>query len=319
METASKLFRSTEAEKTILARQRAMLDALRLPQAERRLPTCQGETFVLDCGPPDAAPVVLLHGSATSSIMWSRSLGAWSRALRVCAVDLIGEPGFSAPSRPPLGSDAHARWLDDVWRGLGLSQAAVVGASFGGWLGLDYAIRRPERVRSLVLLAPAGIAPVRPAYLLRVLPRMLAGRRGRQRAIELIFGVPPAELSDATREFFAYFELVLAGFRLRVSPIPTFSDAQLRALRMPVLALLGERDIVFSAARTRRRLRARGTPARGPGRAGAARLRPAGARRAHARARARAGRSDGGGPGLPCGHVLPHLGCGKIRGHHDDP
>jgi pimeloyl-ACP methyl ester carboxylesterase len=192
--------------------------------------------------------------------MWSRSLGAWSRALRVCAVDLIGEPGFSAPSRPPLGSDAHARWLDDVWRGLGLSQAAVVGASFGGWLGLDYAIRRPERVRSLVLLAPAGIAPVRPAYLLRVLPRMLAGRRGRQRAIELIFGVPPAELSDATREFFAYFELVLAGFRLRVSPIPTFSDAQLRALRMPVLALLGERDIVFSAARTRRRLRGRGPP-----------------------------------------------------------
>ena len=56
-----------------------------------------------------------------------------------------------------MDSDAHALWLDDVMRALSLDRASIVGVSLGGWLALDYATRRPERVESFVLICAAGL------------------------------------------------------------------------------------------------------------------------------------------------------------------
>jgi pimeloyl-ACP methyl ester carboxylesterase len=50
----------------------------------------------------------------------------------------------------------YAAWLDDVFDGLARTQPAMVGTSPGGWLALDYAIRRPGRVTRLALMAAAG-------------------------------------------------------------------------------------------------------------------------------------------------------------------
>src|SRR5439155_21218399 len=94
--------------------------------------TREGETFVIASGPPDAPGVLLLHGSTTNSIMWMSNVAGWARDFRVYAVDVIGEPGLSAPSRPPLDSPAYADWLDDLLSGLGLSTVSIVGASLGG-------------------------------------------------------------------------------------------------------------------------------------------------------------------------------------------
>ena len=81
----------------------------------------------------------------------------WSSRFRVYAIDMIGDAGLSAPSRPPLAGDAHALWLDDVLAGLSVASASFVGMSLGGWLTLDYASPRPGRVERLALICPAGI------------------------------------------------------------------------------------------------------------------------------------------------------------------
>src|SRR5690349_4211011 len=98
-----------------------MLDEWPTPHRQIRVPTREGETFILACGPESAPPVMLLHGGCITSAMWLRNMGRWSERLRVYAVDLVGEPGFSAPSRPSLSSEAHALWLDDVRGALGLT------------------------------------------------------------------------------------------------------------------------------------------------------------------------------------------------------
>lgn len=82
---------------------------------------------------------------------------SWARHFRTYALDLIGEPGLSAPFRPPSAADAHPLWLDDVLEGLGITSTSVVAASLGGWPALDYATRRPERVTRLALLCPGGL------------------------------------------------------------------------------------------------------------------------------------------------------------------
>jgi pimeloyl-ACP methyl ester carboxylesterase len=119
---------------------------------QRRIATREGETFIAACGPASAPPVVLLQGSGANAAMWLRDIASLARHHRAFAVDMIGEPGFSAPSRPPLTSDAHALWLDDVMNALGLVRGSFVGMSLGGWLALDYAIRRPDRVEKVVVI-----------------------------------------------------------------------------------------------------------------------------------------------------------------------
>jgi pimeloyl-ACP methyl ester carboxylesterase len=146
--------------------------------------------------------------------------------------------------------------MDDVWAALGLTRASIVGASLGGLLALDYAIRRAGKVQALVLLAPGGIARVRVKYLVSAIPLFFMGARGRRKALELVMGLPPEELTPAAEVFLKSCELVMAHHVIRTEPLPVFSDDVLRRLSVPVLAIVGGRDIVFSATTTRRRLEA---------------------------------------------------------------
>jgi pimeloyl-ACP methyl ester carboxylesterase len=252
----ARIFRSDAGKALIHGQYRSVLDRWPVPRRELRIPTCQGETFVVDCGPEGAPPVILLHGGATTSAMWVRSVRAWAESFRLYAIDIIGEPGFSAPSRPAFASDAHARWMDDLWSALHLERASIVGASLGGLLALDYAIRRPEKVQSLVLLAPAGVAHVRLGYLASAVPLFFAGRWGRRKALSLVMGLPREEMTPAAEDFLKSCEVIMAHHVIRTQPLPVFSDDMLRRLTMPILAIVGGRDIVFSARTTRQRLAA---------------------------------------------------------------
>jgi pimeloyl-ACP methyl ester carboxylesterase len=248
------LYRSDDGKRQVHTEYRSVLDAWPVPHDELRVPTSQGETFIVTCGPANAPAVLLLHGGATNSAMWIRNAQTWARTFRLHAVDIIGEPGFSAPSRPSLSSEAYARWLDDVLAALSLSRVSIVGASLGGLIALDYAIRRPASVRALVLLAPAGIANVRVGYLFSVVPLYFMGAWGRRKALELLMGLPPEERTPASERFLESCELVMRHHVIRTQPLPVFRDKALRTLTMPVLAVLGAKDIVFNSTTIRRRL-----------------------------------------------------------------
>jgi pimeloyl-ACP methyl ester carboxylesterase len=249
------LYRSDDGKTKVHAEYRSVLDAWPVPHEELRVPTCQGETFIITCGPAGAPAVLLLHGGATNSAMWIRSVQTWARTFRLHAVDIIGEPAFSAPSRPPLSSDAYARWMDDVLAVLRLSRVSIVGASLGGLLALDYAIRRPANVGRLVLLAPAGIANVRVGYLFSVVPLYFMGTWGRRRALEIVMGLPPEERTPAAERFLKSCELIMSHHVIRAQPLPVFPDKALRKLTMPILVVVGAKDVVFNSTTIRRRLR----------------------------------------------------------------
>jgi len=216
-----------------------------------RLPTRQGETFVLASGPADAPPVLLLHGSGANATMWQQDAAAWARDFRTYAVDLVGEPGLSAPSRPPLDSGAYALWLEEVMEGLGLTRAAVVGISLGGWVALDFAVRRPERVSALALLCPGGVGRQKTGWLFTALPLRLLGRRGIARSARALTGVD-TPLDDPVLEHLA---LTFAEFRPRTERLPLFPDDALRGLSVPVQVTVGGRDALFDSAGTAERVR----------------------------------------------------------------
>jgi pimeloyl-ACP methyl ester carboxylesterase len=247
-------FRSEAAADEFRARYRDILR--RWPVANERLfvPTRQGETFVVACGDPHAPPLILLHGALANSAVWMGDVADWARDFRLYAVDVIGEPGLSAPSRPPLDSDAHAGWLDDILAGLSLEKASLVGTSLGGWIALDYATRRPERVQSLALMCPGGVGRQKMGVLFKVLPLMLLGFKREARA--LVLG--PGAMGEIPQEFADFLDLIHRNFRARVTKLPVFGDEALRRLSMPVFAIVGGCDALFDSADTKRRLEAVG-------------------------------------------------------------
>jgi pimeloyl-ACP methyl ester carboxylesterase len=250
------VFWSSDGERQVQALYRQILDTWPVQRTEVRVPTCEGETFILAAGATGAPPVVLLPGSMATSAMWVRSIGVWAADFRVYAVDLIGDAGLSSPARPSLKTDAHAKWLDDVLAALSLPSAHFVGASLGGLIAVDYAIRRPEKVRSLALMAPAGLGRVRWGFLARTAPLLFLGPWGHRRALNVDMGFGAQEHDPANREFLRLFKLVQQHFVARMTALPYFSDRSLKALKMPMMVVVGARDAVLDSAETRKRVEA---------------------------------------------------------------
>ncbi len=249
------VFKTAEGERAVRERYLEYLEHWPVPNEQLRVPSREGETFVIVSGPKDAPALLLFHGSMANSAMWMADMPAWAAHFRVYAVDMIGEPGFSAPSRPPLDSDAHALWLDDVMAGLGVSRTFLAGVSLGGWLALDYAIRRPERVAGLVVLCPGGVGRLKIGFLFRVLPLLLLGHWGKSKATEIVLGRMPRSVSPEARGFIDFFRLIHENFRARRVKLPIFTDESLRALKMPLLAIVGGRDVMIDSGETRDRLK----------------------------------------------------------------
>ena len=238
----------------MLAKYAELLTRWPVPCEQLRVPTREGETFVMACGPVSAPPVLLLQGSGANTAMWMRDVASWAQAHRVYAVDVIGEPGFSAPSRPPLTSDRHAQWLDDVMQALGVARASLVGVSLGGWLALDYASRRPDRVEKVVLISPGGVGRQRISFLFKALGLMLLGRWGRRKALRLALGPVPEHPDPMDREIGVLAGLIARHFRHRRGKLPTFGDDVLKRLTMPVMAIVGGQDALLDSQETKRRL-----------------------------------------------------------------
>jgi pimeloyl-ACP methyl ester carboxylesterase len=104
----------------------------------------------------EGKPVVLVHGLAGSAANWVELLPGLAERYRVLAVDLPGHGG-SAPPRAGASVTDFADAVAGVIERERAGPALLAGHSFGGLVALRLAQRRPELVRGLLLVAPAGI------------------------------------------------------------------------------------------------------------------------------------------------------------------
>ncbi len=102
-------------------------------------------------------PVVFIHGLSGSWQNWLEQLPVFARDHRVITFDL---PGFGASEMPreKITISGYGRFVEALLDELGVGSAAVVGNSMGGFIGIELAIRFPERVERLVLVSAAGLS-----------------------------------------------------------------------------------------------------------------------------------------------------------------
>jgi 3-oxoadipate enol-lactonase len=107
-------------------------------------------------------PVVLVHGASGNAATWP--LDVWGGAV---ALDLPGR-GAAAAEVPLADVGALAAWLLAALRARGLEGAVVVGHSLGGAVALTAALRRPDALGGVVLVATSARLKVSPAILAAV-------------------------------------------------------------------------------------------------------------------------------------------------------
>lgn len=131
--------------------------------------------------------LVLINGWAASGLAWPR---AWVRALerdfRVIRIDNRGS-GYSRFAQVPFTmadlADDVAAVLDEVQR----DRAIVVGMSMGGMIAQEFAIRHPDRLAGLVLIATRPPAPAHASSAAASLMLDLFGPRRNGETLETYF------------------------------------------------------------------------------------------------------------------------------------
>ncbi len=248
---ASSIYRTPESAQIIMALYESILAKWPVPHEELTIATRHGDTFVVASGDAAAPPLLLLHGAGTNATMWGGDVARYSRDYRVYAVDLLGEPGKSAPSGPSWEGPAWAEWLEDILTGLRVERARFVGLSQGGWTALKFAVRQPERVERLALLTPGGVVPDKlVSFLPKAMFYMATGKWGTHRMVRMLYGSTP--IPAGVDEITALF---MRHFKGRAGVLPLFTDDELRRLTMPVLLVCGSQDALRDGARIEARLR----------------------------------------------------------------
>jgi pimeloyl-ACP methyl ester carboxylesterase len=119
---------------------------------EHRLVGAGGITMhVAEAGPPDADPLVILHGWPQHWYEWRHQIPTLAKHYRVIAPDLRG---FGWSDAPPNGYDKENMGTDvlHLLDALNLDRVWLVGHDWGGWIGFLIAFRAPERFKRFVAM-----------------------------------------------------------------------------------------------------------------------------------------------------------------------
>jgi len=102
------------------------------------------------------APLLYLHGASGAPVV----MPFMEKLARRFDVLVPEHPGYGLSEEPEWLENIHdvAYFYLDFLRQLGLSGVTLVGSSMGGWIAMEMAVRDTSRIKSLVLVSPAGIA-----------------------------------------------------------------------------------------------------------------------------------------------------------------
>ena len=185
-----------------------------------------------------------MHGAGLTSTVWFANIAELSAHHRVYAVDVIADAGKSVADRLLMKRADYAHWLREVFDGLNIERGSLLGHSYGGWLALNMALAYPERLRKIVLLAPA--ASFRPLSFITKLILHLAEFKIHP-PVKSFLQVAAAKGTVLEETFIHHIEMVTRYCRPATSIWPTvYTDTELKQIDLPALLLIGDGEKIYN-------------------------------------------------------------------------
>ncbi len=218
-----------------------------VPFQEEDIQTSFGKAHIIISGQKDGSPLILLHGMDATSTMWFPNIKALSKNHRIHAIDFLNEVGKSQSIEKSLSKEEIVKWYNEIFDHYKLKKVDVIGASKGGWIGALLATQENHKINKLVLLSPAetfkGIDK--------------AGKASSALFLKLF---PTRKKLNKTLESFSFYpnninldyknQLYLANKHAKSSSsflqLLPFSDEDLKKIKIPVLVLIGDHDVINS-------------------------------------------------------------------------
>ncbi len=222
----------------------------------RILDVSGAELQVVERGPRNASPIVLIHCFTCAINWWDEMIPRLAREHRVVAIDLLGHggsekptSGYSIPDQADLVAQALSR--------LGVRDAELVGHSLGGPVSIALAEQSPQLVNRLVIIDSIpdtsygdvgfiGELPFKPVIgeaLWRVKPDFSI-RDGLEIAFAPGFSVPDDFVEDVKRMNYSAYSDSHDGFDSYTGEKPLPERAAV--LGKPVLAIMGAEEQIAS-------------------------------------------------------------------------
>ena len=218
-------------------------------------------TAFFDAG--EGEPVIFIHGLAANLTHWVHIAPHFSRRFRVLGIDLPG-CGESAELSTGFSVDNFRehiiRWMDY----LEIEKATIVGHSLGGMITTSLAIEHPDRIKSAVLVNPAGVQPMplpfrvggqiilRDQILSVILPRVWKGLLGQVFGVENRFTEGFYKTCEETFDDNDVYGIakIIAG--LRDDILEKDFAKLLGEIMVPTYLVWGDKDLLVPARLLRR-------------------------------------------------------------------
>jgi pimeloyl-ACP methyl ester carboxylesterase len=216
-----------------------------------------------EAGDPKAPALVLIHGFASSTLVWSKVFLSLAQAgFRVIAVDMLGY-GYSAkPRNGEYTIAGQAQLLMQLLERLRVPRAIFIGSSYGGAVAATCALDYPKRVEKLVLVGTVNNNQPLAYKLMRVFgsplfgdvvsPLLIGSRRLLRRRMKRVYDRHSWVL-DERRVEARHLPLRAAGTQRAIIRTVRSWDAErisrdAHLIRQPTLLLWGENDLEIPLA-----------------------------------------------------------------------
>jgi pimeloyl-ACP methyl ester carboxylesterase len=195
-------------------------------------------------------PVILIHGfGANIEMNWVMPgvLPALTQSYKVIALD---NRGHGQSEKPTKAADYGIKFVDDVvalMDHLKLRKAHVVGYSMGGFITDKLLVTHPDRLLTATLGGAGWSQPDDDRSVLNALAESLEQGKGIGPLVTLLTpkGEPPPteeRIQAASQMLLAFNDPKVLAAVARSMDAFTVTKEQLRSNRVPVLALIGEKD-----------------------------------------------------------------------------
>ena len=180
-------------------------------------------------------PVILLHGGLVNSNWWGNQVRELQKHYQVVVMDSRGH-GRSTRNAEPFGYDLMASDVIGLMDFLKIPKAALVGWSDGAIIGLDIAMKHPERLTKLFAFAansdPSGVADISGN------PVVTAATARAEKEYE--------QLSTAPGEFPAFVAQITKMWETQ----PNWTADDLKKITVPTWIVDGDRDEMIKRENT---------------------------------------------------------------------
>lgn len=237
-------FSSKPGEAAFLGKYDECMKLWPVPYQADYVETNIGQTCVTKCGNKEGPVLVLLHGKGGTSAMWSQNVAELAMEYCIIAVDIPSDLNKTRFKKAFDSTEEAADWLNRVMDKMGIGKYSVMGVSYGSFFAMNMAVQAPERVESLIIIAPSeSFTKIRLPFWYWIIKSAVSPFDStKMKFLEYTNAGQPLQIPKDI------VDLLIMGMKcanLRIKPlVHRFSDEELSRIKSPVLLLIGNKEVV---------------------------------------------------------------------------